>query len=81
MHKVSMEKKLTRRAATRSGRMSTKKTITQHKNYLLADDGRLQVWANYNNSIVWVTRNGELVNRVDNATIADVEKVLHDAGF
>ena len=28
MHKVSMEKKLTRRAATRSGRMSTKKTIT-----------------------------------------------------
>lgn len=54
---------------------------TSHKNYLLADDGRLQVWANYNNSIVWVTRNGELVNRVDNATIADVEKVLHDAGF
>ena len=49
-------------------------TATEHKNYLLADDG-------YNNSIVWVTRNGELVNRVDNATIADVEKVLHDAGF
>ena len=56
-------------------------TATAHKNYLLADDGRLQVWANYNNSIIWVTRNGELVNRVDNATIADVEKVLHDAGF
>ena len=56
-------------------------TATEHKNYLLADDGRLQVWANYNNSIVLVTRNGELVNRVDNATIADVEKVLHDAGF
>ena len=54
---------------------------TSHKNYLLADDGRLKVWANYNKSIVWVTRNGELVNRVDNATIADVEKVLHDAGF
>lgn len=56
-------------------------TATEHKNYLLADDGRLQVWANYANSIVCVTRNGELVNRVDNATIADVEKVLHDAGF
>ncbi len=56
-------------------------TTPHKKNYLLADDGRLQVWANYNNSIVWVTRNGELVNRVDNATIADVEKVLHDAGF
>lgn len=53
---------------------------TEHKNYLLADNGRLQVWANYN-SIVWVTRNGELVNKISNATTADVEKVLHDAGF
>lgn len=51
------------------------------KNYLLADDGRIQVWVNYTNSVVWVTRNGELVNRVDNATIADVENVLHGAGF
>lgn len=54
---------------------------TEHKNYLLADDGRIQVWANYANSMVWVTRNGEVVNKIDNATMRDVEKVLHDAGF
>ena len=56
-------------------------TATAHKNYLLADDGRIQVWANYATSIVWVTRNGEVVNKIDNATMRDVEKVLHDAGF
>ncbi len=54
---------------------------TEQKNYLLADNGRIQVWANYANSTVWVLRNGELVNKIDNCTLADVEKVLHDAGF
>ncbi|HOU67629.1 MAG TPA: hypothetical protein PKW49_03470 [Paludibacteraceae bacterium] len=51
------------------------------KNYLLTDDGRIQVWANYTNSVVWVTRNGELVNKTDHCTMQDVENVLHDAGF
>jgi len=46
------------------------------KNYLLTDDGRIQVWANYTNSVVWVTRNGELVNKTDHCTMQDVENVL-----
>lgn len=54
---------------------------TEQKKYLLADNGRIQVWANYANSTVWVIRNGELVTKIDNATLQDVEKVLHDAGF
>lgn len=59
----------------------TSMITTEQKNYLLADNGRIQVWANYANSTVWVIRNGELVTKIDNATLQDVEKVLHDAGF
>ena len=60
---------------------NTNMVATEQKNYLLADNGRIQVWANYANSTVWVIRNGELVTKIDNATLQDVEKVLHDAGF
>ena len=59
----------------------TSMIATEQKNYLLADNGRIQVWANYANSTVWIPRNAELVNKIDNCTLADVEKVLHDAGF